>query len=79
MNRSAILPEMMKELKDMEELKDRFIASVLHDDIPEAQKREYKGAVRRCEKKINGLRFKISKMNEFIAHQEHQSNSKGTK
>ena len=79
MNRSAILPEMIKELKDMEDIRNRFIGSVLNDNLPDSQIREYKGAVGRCEKKIKGLRFKVNKMNEFIVHQEHQLNSEGKK
>jgi hypothetical protein len=79
MNRSPILPELLDELEELEVARDGFIGSVLHDDIPESQKRGYKGVVSRCEKKIKGLRFKIQKMNEFIVYQEHQFNTKGTK
>jgi phage pi2 protein 07 len=79
MNRSPILPELVAELKELEDARDNFIGSVLNDDLPDKQIREYKGVVSRCEKKIKGLRFKIRKMNEFILHQEHQLNQKGTK
>jgi hypothetical protein len=76
MNRSPILPELVAELKDIEIVRDRFISSVLNDELPDLQIREYKGAVGRCEKKIKGLNFKIRKMNEFILHQEHQFNER---
>jgi hypothetical protein len=79
MNRSPILPELVADLKQLEDSRDSYIASVLNDDLPDGQKRLYKAVVGRCEKKIKVLRFKIRKMNEFILHQEHQFNPKGTK
>jgi hypothetical protein len=79
MNRSQILPEMIKELESMEETRDAFINMVLKSQESPGQIAEYKKCVGRCNKKIKAIERKIKQMDEFIVHQTHQSSQKGKK